>query len=691
MLPRRRKNSRESRVESRESTQGSRQSTADPRPLAQETCETKEAQRGSPAPLCEGLQDAAATERQNPFPEQSAGPSSRSERKSLAHGVSRGSANPPSPPPPLPLGRERGAEGGVRAFDPRADALGYSLPPLTGLQETCPAEPQVIADGIAGNSDKPAPKPLLQTLGPALQLLPYQRRWVEDHSALKIVVKARQIGYSFAASIRALLECLKRRTTWIFLSKGERQSRLLMEKVQEHVQSCGILARACESSFFEGTLIKQLEVRFANGSVIYGLPANPDTARGYSGNVTLDEFAFHSDADKIYSALFPSITRGFCLEIISTPNGQQGKFYEIAKAAGLVEEGVGKDSPTPYSPLPTPPLWSGHRVDIYEAIRQGLDIDLQILRAGCDDESTWQQEYCCQFISIAENFIPPALVAQCTSAEAAKDCPPQFLASAPRHDSERVGAARPDQIGMNEPPLPDGEFYLGIDIGRHHDRTVFWVDQVTVGPSGARPEAGRSTPWRAPTGPGAVQPGEDGGRAPLGPTTHRVAVARLVRTFSNTPFAEQLDFARQLLSLPSPDGRPLVRRACIDSTGMGAPLAESLEREFGARVEPVTFTAAVKEDMAYRVKRRMEQRLDLIPEAPEIARAFGAVKKLVTVAGNTRFDAERTDLGHADEFWAKALADLAAEQQPISHLSDGVIVSTPRAAAWIPQALPAEF
>jgi phage FluMu gp28-like protein len=168
-------------------------------------------------------------------------------------------------------------------------------------------------------------------------------------------------------------------------------------------------------------------------------------------------------------------------------------------------------------------------------------------------------------------------------------------------------------------------------------------------------------------------------------------VARLVRTFSNTPFAEQLDFARQLLSLPGPDGRPLVRRACIDSTGMGAPLAESLEREFGARVEPVTFTAAVKEDMAYRVKRRMEQRLDLIPEAPEIARAFGAVKKLVTVAGNTRFDAERTDLGHADEFWAKALADLAAEQQPISHLSDGVIVGTPRAAAWMPSALPAEF
>jgi phage FluMu gp28-like protein len=555
----------------------------------------------------------------------------------------------------------------------------------------------------------------VELLGPALQLLPYQRRWIEDDSSLKIVVKARQIGYSFAASIRALLQCLKRKTTWIFLSKGERQSRLLMEKVQEHVQSCRILARACESAFFEGTLIKQLEVRFANGSVIYGLPANPDTARGYSGNVTLDEFAFHADADKIYAALFPTITRGYCLEVISTPNGQQGKFYELAKAAGLVESDdrvIGRSGDQvierseeqdsglpPRSSLVTGHsslAWSGHRVDIYEAIRQGLKIDLQLLHAGCDDETSWQQEYCCQFISTAENFIPPALVALCASAEATKDCPPQFLASAPPPglDSQRVsvGAQGPvaDGAGHGQSPLPDAEFYLGIDIGRRHDRTVFWLDRVTVGPSGARPEAGTGTPSRTATGPSAVQAGEDGGRAPLGPTTDRVAVARMVRTFSNAPFAEQLAFARELLSLPGRDGRPLVRRACIDSTGMGAPLAEALEQEFGGRVEPVTFTAAVKEDMAYRVKRRMEQRLDVIPESPEIARAFGAVKKLVTVAGNTRFDAQRTDLGHADEFWAKALADLAAEQ-PVSHLSDGVIVGTPRAAVWMPAALPAEF
>ena len=54
-------------------------------------------------------------------------------RKRVAHGVSRGYANPPSPPSPLPPARERGAEGGVRAPSPRAGALGYDLTPLSGL------------------------------------------------------------------------------------------------------------------------------------------------------------------------------------------------------------------------------------------------------------------------------------------------------------------------------------------------------------------------------------------------------------------------------------------------------------------------------------------------------------------------------------------------------------------------------
>ena len=147
----------------------------------------------------------------------------------------------------------------------------------------------------------------------------------------------------------------------------------------------------------------------------------------------------------------------------------------------------------------------------------------------------------------------------------------------------------------------------------------------------------------------------------------------------NAPFAEQLEAARELLSLtvaaglarqtdggvkpPLHGSEPLIRRCSIDATGIGAHIAETLAREFGPRVEPVVFTAAVKEDLAFRTKRRMEARLTLLPDTREIRRAFSAVKKYITPSGNLRFDAVRTEAGHADEFWAKALADLAADPE----------------------------
>jgi phage FluMu gp28-like protein len=295
------------------------------------------------------------------------------------------------------------------------------------------------------------------TRQPALPLLPYQRRWVRDGSLLKIVVKGRQIGFSFAATLRAVLECVGRRTTWVFLSKGERQSRLLMERVHEHIQACGIAAQAQESSFFEGTLTRQLEARFANGSVIYGLPANPDTARGYSGNVTLDEFAFHLDADRIYAALYPSITRGYSLEVISTPNGQRGKFFELAKEAGLTETpAAGSRLAADGSPLPvvgksqpaTGPRWSGHWCDIYEAVRQGLGIDIELLRAGVDEE-TWRQEFCCEFLSSGSQWIPHGLFERCVSPEASTEFTP----------------------GANA-------IYAGWDIARKRDLSVIWLSEL---------------------------------------------------------------------------------------------------------------------------------------------------------------------------------------------------------------------
>lgn len=69
----------------------------------------------------------------------------------------------------------------------------------------------------------------------------------------------------------------------------------------------------------------------------------------------------------------------------------------------------------------------------------------------------------------------------------------------------------------------------------------------------------------------------------------------------------------------------------------------------------------------------MEDRQLRIPYDPKTRAALRAVTKQTTAAGNIRFTAERTADGHADEFWALALAVHAASNPaaPIEYMSDG--------------------
>jgi phage FluMu gp28-like protein len=182
-----------------------------------------------------------------------------------------------------------------------------------------------------------------------------------------------------------------------------------------------------------------------------------------------------------------------------------------------------------------------------------------------------------------------------------------------------------------------GHVFLGVDIGRRRDLTVLWLLEEE------NPEA---------------------------PAEARSYVTRGVLALERRPFAQQKAVLDGLLGERIEirlDFRFVVRRAAIDATGLGAMLAEELAAKWGARVEPVVFTAAVKEALAVRVKRLLEERRLKIPDDPAIRAALGAVKRYVTAAGTVRFDAERTDAaGHADHFWALALALAAAEEPGLS-------------------------
>jgi len=365
------------------------------------------------------------------------------------------------------------------------------------------------------------------------------------------------------------------------LSRGERQAKeFIEESVAPHVRAIGAIAEYLNAEM-PGSSIYKHEVIFGNGSRIIALPANPETARGYEGDITLDEFAFHQDARKIYEAIEPSITRGYRLAIISTPNGQQGTYYTVATEAGLVDGHARTER------------WSAHATTIHEAVAQGcLDrngqvLDIDAVRAGCFDEEMWLPEYCCQFLSTATQWIPPELLEANLSPEATTGYPPPEL----------------------------GDLYLGWDIARNKHLSVIWALQVVGDVSWTR---------------GVVE-------------------------FRNVPTPQQLD-----------DARPLVRRAnriCLDKTGMGLTIAETLAREFGHKVEGITFTLPVKEALATHAKFRMERFKSRIPDTPVIRASFRSVKKIATATGHARFDAETDEkYGHADHWWAYALAETAAGQ-----------------------------
>jgi len=103
-------------------------------------------------------------------------------------------------------------------------------------------------------------------------------------------------------------------------------------------------------------------------------------------------------------------------------------------------------------------------------------------------------------------------------------------------------------------------------------------------------------------------------------------------------------------------------RLCVDSTGMGAFPAADLQKRYGRfKVEPVTFTMQSKEDMATTMYQAFAERAMRIPRDDEQLRNdLCAIRRIVTSAGNIRYDAPQTDDGHGDDAWALALAIYAS-------------------------------
>jgi phage FluMu gp28-like protein len=133
----------------------------------------------------------------------------------------------------------------------------------------------------------------------------------------------------------------------------------------------------------------------------------------------------------------------------------------------------------------------------------------------------------------------------------------------------------------------------------------------------------------------------------------------------------RISFAEQDAILDDVYRRYRVVRSRHDQTGMGEKPVEDAKRRHGeSRVEGVIFSAANKLDMATELKEAFQDRRARIPAGDPVLRAdLHAIQKVVGQTGIPRLVADGETDGHADRFWAGALAVSAArtEYQPYDY------------------------
>ncbi len=441
------------------------------------------------------------------------------------------------------------------------------------------------ADQIVAQSTTPEPaRP--ESFVP---LLDYQREDVESEARFRWNCWSRQTGKSFTKSLRRILRGLERRRTQVFLSAGERQSRELMAKARQHCEALKIATDYYDSRFFKNLSTKQLEIVLPGDVRIIGLPANPQTARGFSGDVLLDEFAMHAFDDEIWGAMFPTLLRGEGeLDVASTPKGRGNVFYKL------------RDNDR----------FSTSVVTLSDAISQGLNADAEEIRRTLGDETLYRQEFLCEFIDEATAFLTYDQIAGCADPALI----PHESVEPLKHESR--------------------DLFIGVDVGRLRDLTVIWVLSI----ADCRFSIGR-------------------GKSPIdNPEIDSQLTTAAIFELANAPFREQFALLSELMSIRH------VRRCCIDAGGLGMQLAEDLVDRFGGhRVEAVTFTSALKSQLACGLRIAVETQRIRIPNDQRIRNDWHSVERTLTQSGQFRLSAPHKEGSHADRFWAAALAVHASE------------------------------
>jgi len=278
-------------------------------------------------------------------------------------------------------------------------------------------------------------------------LLPYQLKWINDESKMKLYLKSRRIGITWAEAFWSVRKRLFERTNHYFVSLNEGSTKEFIGYCRRFGEAFNLAAGEQLVDIQSSTTER---IRFANGAEIIALNSSPAQLRGKGGDLTIDEIAFHPYQEKLMSAATPVITwGGASLHLISSQGAPSSLFYQISEAASKGQN-----------------EYSFHKTTIVDACDEGLALKidgdhLKFLpdkqkvneyfclsrRKECIDDPSYRQEYMCE----------PAELRQMVKIE---------------EYNRLVISEVEEELDYSK---QYGPLFIGIDLARHHDLTVVWV------------------------------------------------------------------------------------------------------------------------------------------------------------------------------------------------------------------------
>lgn len=423
-----------------------------------------------------------------------------------------------------------------------------------------------------------------------VKILDYQKEYVLDESKILVVEKCRQAGLTWVSGYKVVRRVfnseIKQDHYW--LSRDEFSAKAFILDCLDWIKVFNIVAEV------EQVLLKDVQttkIKFPNGCNLYILTSSVNAVVGKRGHFYLDEFAVHEDAEALWNIAIPCISWGFTITVISTHRSKLKYFYKLIQK---IKDGKLKDSK-----LMT--------ITLDRVVEDGLNEQMNIKRAFNGMPLKTRDEFiddCKAFASSEEMFLQEymCIPADSESAEAIKE-------------EELIECLKPKSEIFKINTEKAGQFYIGVDIGRHRDLTSIWII-------------------------------ED-----CGTTKEAKLITRYYETMSMAEFTAQEDRIAKLIKIWKP-------KACmIDGTNTGAMIAENLAKKFSC-AESVVLTAKTRPKFIGDGINLIKNKIIEIPDDKDVFSDFTSVERYINKYGFVDYfiPSRGRDGGHGDRFMSYCLS-----------------------------------